>query len=150
MADGGYDYLVLGSIAGVPIGAVCGYDTFLSTIAQVTELDFTPGTTISYSNTGYVLAAIAAERPDLVKLGQYAGAYGFVMHGGTAAKALQVYELQAKEFTAYWSGDKSLDDALAAAKAGMANLLKPCSIRTAAALPGLRWSSPGGCGRLDE
>ena len=36
------------------------------------------------------------------------------MNGGTAGKALQVYELQAKEFTAYWSGEKSLDDALAA------------------------------------
>jgi multiple sugar transport system substrate-binding protein len=72
-----------------------------------------------------VVEKVAAERPDLVKLGQFAGAYGFVMHGGTAAKALQVYELQAKEFTAYWSGDKSLDEALAAAKSGMAELLKP-------------------------
>jgi multiple sugar transport system substrate-binding protein len=72
-----------------------------------------------------VLNKVSADRPDLVKLGQFAGAYGFVMHGGTAAKALQVYELQAKEFTAYWSGDKSLDDALAATKAGMAALLKP-------------------------
>ena len=72
-----------------------------------------------------VVAKVSAERPDLVMLGQYAGAYGFVMHGGTAAKALQVYELQAKEFTAYWSGDKSLDAALAAAKTGMAELLKP-------------------------
>ena len=72
-----------------------------------------------------VVAKVSAERPDLVKLGQYAGSYGFVMHGGTAAKALQVYELQAKEFTAYWSGGKSLDDALAATKTGMAELLKP-------------------------
>ncbi|MCM5556563.1 extracellular solute-binding protein [Pleomorphomonas sp. JP5] len=72
-----------------------------------------------------VVAKVSAERPDLVKLGQFAGAYGFVMHGGTAAKALQVYELQAKEFTAYWAGDKSLDEALAATKAGMADLLKP-------------------------
>ncbi len=72
-----------------------------------------------------VLDKVSAERPDLVKLGQYAGAYGFVMHGGTAAKALQVYELQAKEFSAYWAGDKSLDEALAATKAGMTELLKP-------------------------
>ena len=72
-----------------------------------------------------MVAKVSAERPDLVKLGQFAGAYGFVMHGGTAAKALQVYELQAKEFTAYWAGDKSLDDALAATKSGMADLLKP-------------------------
>jgi len=70
-------------------------------------------------------AKMAADRPDLVKLGQYAGQYGFVMNGGTAAKALQVYELQAKEFTAYWSGAKSIDDALAETDKGMAELLKP-------------------------
>jgi multiple sugar transport system substrate-binding protein len=46
------------------------------------------------------------------------------MNGGTAGKALSVYELQAKEFTAYWAGEKSLDDALAAVSAGMADLLK--------------------------
>jgi len=67
---------------------------------------------------------VSAERPDLIKLGDFAGNYGFVMNGGTAAKALQVYELQAKEFTAYWSGEKSLDDALAATAKGMAELLK--------------------------
>jgi multiple sugar transport system substrate-binding protein len=59
-----------------------------------------------------------------VKVGQFAGNYGFVMNGGTSAKALQIYELQAKEFTAYWSGAKSLDDALAATSTGMAELLK--------------------------
>ena len=74
--------------------------------------------------TETVVASLVTERPDLKKLGEYAGAYGFVMTGGTAAKALQVYELQAKEFTAYWSGEKSLDDALAATKTGMADLLK--------------------------
>ena len=46
------------------------------------------------------------------------------MNGGTSAKTLQIYELQAKEFTAYWSGEKSLDDALAATAAGMTELLK--------------------------
>ncbi len=69
-------------------------------------------------------AKMAGERPDLVKLGNFAGSYGFVMRGGTAAKALQIYELQAKEFTAYWSGGKSLDDALKATSVGMADLLK--------------------------
>ena len=49
-------------------------------------------------------AKLAADRPDLVKLGQFAGQYGFVMNGGTAAKTLPVYELQAKEFTGYWAG----------------------------------------------
>lgn len=73
--------------------------------------------------TSEVVAGLADKRPDLKKLGDYAGAYGFVMTGGTAAKALQVYELQAKEFTAYWSGEKTLDEALAATKSGMATLL---------------------------
>jgi multiple sugar transport system substrate-binding protein len=68
---------------------------------------------------------LAAERPDLVKLGEFAGSYGFVMRGGTSAKALQIYELQAKEFTAYWAGEKSIDEALAATATGMADLLKP-------------------------
>jgi multiple sugar transport system substrate-binding protein len=75
--------------------------------------------------TDALTAKLAAERPDLVKLGQFAGKYGFVMNGGASAKALQVYELQAKEFTAYWSGAKSLDDALDATEKGMAELLKP-------------------------
>jgi multiple sugar transport system substrate-binding protein len=71
-----------------------------------------------------LVAKVSADRPDLVKLGQFAGAYGFVMNGGTSAKALQVYEAQAKEFTAYWGGSKSLDEALAAATASMSELLK--------------------------
>ncbi|MEZ5668998.1 MAG: extracellular solute-binding protein [Alphaproteobacteria bacterium] len=71
-----------------------------------------------------VSAKIAEERPDLVALGTYAGAYGFVMNGGTSANALSVYELQAKEFTGYWAGEQSLDDALAHTAAGMAELLK--------------------------
>ncbi len=75
--------------------------------------------------TETVVAGVVKERPDLKKLGEFAGSYGFVMTGGTAAKALQVYELQAKEFTAYWSGEKSLDEALAATKSGMTELLKP-------------------------
>jgi multiple sugar transport system substrate-binding protein len=71
-----------------------------------------------------ILDTIAAERPDLVKLGNFAGSYGFVMNGGTSEKALSVYELQAKEFTGYWAGNQSLDDALKNASAGMAELLK--------------------------
>jgi multiple sugar transport system substrate-binding protein len=74
--------------------------------------------------TDKLVAKVSADRPDLVKLGQFAGSYGFVMNGGTSAKALQIYELQAKEFTAYWSGTKSLDEALAATATGMAELLK--------------------------
>ena len=71
-----------------------------------------------------LVAKIASERPDLVTLGEYAGAYGYVMTGATSANALSVYELQAKEFTGYWSGQQTLDQALANAKAGMEKLLK--------------------------
>lgn len=73
--------------------------------------------------TSGVVSDIANERPDLVPLGEYASNYGFVMNGGTSAKALSVYELQAKEFTDYLSGGKSLDEALSATKDGMADLL---------------------------
>ncbi len=71
-----------------------------------------------------VVAKIAEERPDLVKLGEFAGSYGFVMNGATSANALAVYELQAKEFTGYWAGQQDLDTALANTKAGMEELLK--------------------------
>ena len=74
--------------------------------------------------TPEVVSEVAKERPDLVKLGDYAGKYGYVMTGGTSAKALTVYELQAKEFTGYWSGQQSIDDALKNAEKGMAELLK--------------------------
>ena len=74
--------------------------------------------------TPEIVKEVAAERPDLVKLGEFAGQYGYVMNGGTSAKALSVYELQAKEFTGYWSGQQSLDDALKNTATGMADLLK--------------------------
>lgn len=70
-----------------------------------------------------VVAKVAEERPDLVTLGEYAG-YGYVMNGATAANALSVYELQAKEFTGYWSGQQDLDTTLANTAAGMEDLLK--------------------------
>lgn len=70
------------------------------------------------------VAAVAEERPDLVQLGEYAGAYGYVMNGGASANALAIYELQAKEFTGYWSGQQDLDAALANVEKGMADLLK--------------------------
>ncbi|HEV7320489.1 MAG TPA: extracellular solute-binding protein [Ensifer sp.] len=74
--------------------------------------------------TPEIVKEVAAERPDLVKLGEFAGKYGYVMNGGTSAKALSVYELQAKEFTGYWSGQQSLDDALKNTEKGMTDLLK--------------------------
>lgn len=71
-----------------------------------------------------VVAKVAEERPDLVQLGEFASAYGYVMNGGTSANALSIYELQAKEFTAYWSGQQDLDTTLANTKAGMEQLLQ--------------------------
>lgn len=71
-----------------------------------------------------VLDNIADERPDLVQLGEVAGSYGFVMDGGTSARALDIYELQAREFTGYWSGTQSLDEALSNVSDGMAELLE--------------------------
>jgi multiple sugar transport system substrate-binding protein len=71
-----------------------------------------------------VVAKVAAERPDLVQLGEFASAYGYVMDGATSANALTIYELQAREFTAYWSGQQDLDTTLANTKAGMEELLK--------------------------
>jgi multiple sugar transport system substrate-binding protein len=65
------------------------------------------------------------ERPDLVKLGSFAGQYGFVMTGGTSANALSVYEAQAKAFTGYWGGTTDLNGALADATKVMSELLKP-------------------------
>ncbi|MBV9243337.1 MAG: sugar ABC transporter substrate-binding protein [Methylobacteriaceae bacterium] len=91
----------------------------------------TPDAMVEYAEAGgapalsdAVVQKVAAERPDLVKLGAYAGKYGFVMNGGTSAKTLQVYELQAKEFTGYWAGTQSLDQAIANVVKGMAGLLK--------------------------
>ncbi len=95
--------------------------TWLASPEAITEYAIAGG---SPAVGAAILDTISKDRPDLVKLGNFAGSYGFVMNGGTAGKALSVYELQAKEFTAYWSGEKSLDDALAATSAGMADLLK--------------------------
>ncbi|MFO1209130.1 MAG: extracellular solute-binding protein [Amaricoccus sp.] len=74
--------------------------------------------------TPEVVAKVAEKRPDLVMLGDFAGKYGYVMTGATSANALAVYELQAKEFTGYWAGQQSLDDALAHTAKGMTDLLK--------------------------
>lgn len=69
-------------------------------------------------------AQLAAERPDLVQVGEYASTYGFVMNGGTAENALSVYEAQAKEFTGYWAGTQDLDTAMANITATMTDLLQ--------------------------
>jgi multiple sugar transport system substrate-binding protein len=64
-------------------------------------------------------------RPEIQKLAEYAGWYGFVMQGATSANALKIYELQADEFTAFWAGKKSSSDALKAVEVRMADWLKP-------------------------
>ncbi|MCA3439520.1 MAG: extracellular solute-binding protein [Rhodobacter sp.] len=69
-------------------------------------------------------AKLAADRPDLVQVGEYASTYGFVMNGGTSENALSVYEAQAKEFTGYWAGTQDLDTALKNTAAAMTDLLK--------------------------
>ncbi|EYD74967.1 hypothetical protein Rumeso_03479 [Rubellimicrobium mesophilum DSM 19309] len=75
--------------------------------------------------TGAALDAVKGDRPDLAQLGDYAANYGYVMRGATSANALSVYELQAKEFTGYWAGSETLDEALANTTTGMTDLLKP-------------------------
>ena len=63
-------------------------------------------------------------KPDLLKMAEYAGWYGYVMNGGNTANALKIYELQASEFSAYWSGHKTAEQAQAAVQARMKDLLK--------------------------
>ncbi len=72
---------------------------------------------------GDTVAQLAAERPDLVQVGDYASTYGFVMRGATSANALSIYELQAKEFTGFWAGTQDLDTTMANTAAGMTELL---------------------------
>ncbi|UAB72638.1 extracellular solute-binding protein [Vibrio sp. SCSIO 43132] len=71
-----------------------------------------------------VVKDVESQRPDLKTLGEYAGKYGFVMNGGTSGNALTVYEVQAREFTGYWAGQQSLDQALENTEKSMKELLK--------------------------
>ena len=96
---------------------------FLNWLATPATMQFYAGAGGSPALAPAVVAPLAKTRPDLVKLGDYAGQYGFVMRGGTSAKALQVYELQAREFTGYWGGTQDLDATLKATAAGMSDLL---------------------------
>ena len=73
---------------------------------------------------GDTAAKLASERPDLVQVGDYASNHGFVMNGATSESALSVYEEQAKEFTGYWAGTQSLDEAMSNVTASMTELLK--------------------------
>ena len=91
----------------------------------------TPEGTLTYARAGgapaltpEVVAEVASERPDLERLGAFAGEYGFVMEGGTSENALAVYEAQAEAFTGYWSGQATLDEAISEAEAAMTDLLQ--------------------------
>ncbi|MDR6868326.1 CubicO group peptidase (beta-lactamase class C family) [Microbacterium resistens] len=67
------DYLTAAGIGGVDILDIAALDAFVSWISTVTAHDFEPGQDESYSNTGFVLAALATERatgvpfPELVR-----------------------------------------------------------------------------------
>lgn len=101
-----------------------GAKKFLNWLASPTAIEAYALAGGSPALEGAALEAVAAKRPDLVDVGTIAGNYGFVMNGGTSAQALSVYELQAKEFTGYWSGSETLDEALSNTAQGMADLLK--------------------------
>jgi multiple sugar transport system substrate-binding protein len=89
-----------------------------------------PEAMIDYAKAGgspavsQAIAGTIEGRPDLAKLGRFAGQYGFVMTGATSANALAVYEAQAKAFTGYWGGTDSLDASLQQATTAMTSLLK--------------------------
>ena len=71
-----------------------------------------------------VLRALAGKRPEFSLVAQNVDKYGFVVTGGTAAYAVPVYEVLAREFSAAWVGQKSADAAIKAAVADMSKLSK--------------------------
>lgn len=73
---------------------------------------------------GSVLQGLASKRPEFPMVASSVDKYGFVVTGGTAAYAVPVYEVLAREFSAAWAGQKSADAAIKAAVADMAKLSK--------------------------
>ncbi|OAT70628.1 hypothetical protein AWB85_04730 [Mycobacteroides immunogenum] len=56
------DYLAISEMTGIETLEIARLDTFLTWLGTVERADFAPGQSASYSNTGYVIAALAAER----------------------------------------------------------------------------------------
>lgn len=56
------DYYAAAMVAGVALTEINSLDTLLAWISTVTKGSYTPGTNQGYSNTGFALAALAAER----------------------------------------------------------------------------------------
>ena len=73
---------------------------------------------------GSVLTTMAKTRPEFPMVATSVDKYGFVVAGGTAAYAVPVYEVLARELSAAWIGSKSPAAALSAAEADMAKLAK--------------------------
>jgi CubicO group peptidase (beta-lactamase class C family) len=65
------DYLELQGLAGMPAHDVYHLDDLLTLIARQRELNFTPGDQHLYSNSGYILLAIVAERVTGEPLGEF-------------------------------------------------------------------------------
>ena len=66
-----------------------------------------------------IMAVIAEKRPDMPLMGEHAGKYGFVMNGGASEHALGLYTAMAENFTGYWAGQISEDEAVAKVVAAM-------------------------------
>lgn len=56
------DYLSVSEMIGIETLDIAGLNVFLTWLGTVQRADFAPGESASYSNTGYVIAALAAER----------------------------------------------------------------------------------------
>lgn len=81
------DYLTVCDAVGIPSATACNLEVLLSWLGRVDTLDFAPGSSISYSNTGYVAAAIAAERTAGVPFPQLVAANVLTPLGMTDTRA---------------------------------------------------------------
>ena len=77
------DYLSLCDVAGIPLAGI-GEDRAMDLISGQHDLDFTPGSAFSYSNSGYVLAAALVRRTTGMSLAAFASERVFGPLGMTA------------------------------------------------------------------